>query len=272
MRVQNIQIRAEGGKLAVQWQLVDSVFPRAVLVQFSQDPEFSGRSSRFVVLPAPTTSIVLDTGAGNWRVRVGALVGTEDGGVVDWSGIYGPAAVSSAKQAIGEFPTRLRVTGQEATLHGARFFTGMHTPYYAFITVSTNPEFRVGDTQITYVREPGKGVLEVDGFVEGTTYAVQVRAMEGPIGELPKDGRIAVLAAPAEVKGLQLVKPVVRALGSHLRGTVDTATRQTTGTDQAVAEAHRVLLREARNKPVQRFSSYADYMRMVQAQTLNKVA
>jgi hypothetical protein len=173
---------------------------------------------------------------------------------------------------MGEFPARLRITGREATLEGVRFQTGMHTPYYAFVTVSTGPEFRVGDTRMIYVREPGKGVVEIDGFVEGATYAVQVRAMEGPIGELPTGGRIAVLAAPVEAKDLHLVKPVVRALGSHLRGTVDTATRQATGTDHANAEAHRVLLREARNKPVQRFSSYSDYMRMVQAQTLNRVA
>jgi hypothetical protein len=272
MRMQNIQLRVDAMKLAVQWELVDAVLPRAVLVQFSQDQEFAKQTSRFVVLPAATTSVVLDTGAGKWWVRVGALVGTEESGVVDWSGIYGAAVVVSAKKAIGEFPSRLRVIGQEATLEGARLLTGMRSPYYAFVTISMGPEFRVGDTRVIYMREPGKGVVELDAFVEGTTYAVQVRAMEGPIGELPVDGRIAVLAAPVEVAGLQKVKPVVRALGSHLRGTVDTATRQTTGTDQAVAEAHRVLLREARNKPVQRFSSYADYMRMVQAQTLNKVA
>jgi hypothetical protein len=271
MRVQNITMRIEGTKLALQWELIDAVLPRALIVQFSQNPEFSGKSSRFVVLPAAATSIALDTGKGSWWVRVGALVGTEESGTVDWSGIYGPATVVSPKQAVGEFPARLRITWKEATLEGVRLLTDIHTPYYAFVTVSTGPEFRVGDTRMIYMREPGKGVMEIDGFVEGTTYAVQVRAMEGPIGELPVGGRIAVLAAPVEAKDLHLVKPVVRALGSHLRGTVDTATRQATGTDHANAEAHRVLLREARNKPVQRFSSYADYMRMVQAQTLNRV-
>lgn len=272
MRIQNIQVRVADERLVVQWELIDAVLPQGILVQFATNAEFSGGAARYVALPPATTSIALDTGRGQWWVRVGALVGSEEGGVVDWSGIYGPAAVSSSKAAVGEFPPRLRIKVKEATLEGARLITGMRDPYYAFITTSTSPEFRVGDTRTVYVRDGGRGVLDLDAFAEGATYSVQVRALEGPIAVLPADGRIAPLCGPAEAAGLQKVKPVVRSLGGHLRGTVDTATRQPTGTDMAQAEAHRVLLREARNNPVQRFSSYADYMRMVQAQTLNRVA
>lgn len=272
MRIQNIQVRVADERLVVQWELVDVALPQGILVQFATNAEFSGGAARYVALPAPTTNIGLDTGRGNWWVRVGALVGTEEGGTVDWSGIYGPATVTSSKGPVGEFPPRLRIKGKEATLDGARLITGIRDPYYAFITTSTSPEFRVGDTRTVYVRDAGRGVLDLDGFAEGATYSVQVRALEGPIAVLPADGRIAPLCGAAETAGLQKVKPVVRALGTHLRGTVDRATRQPTGADMAQAEAHRVLLREARNNPNQRFSSYADYMRMVQAQTLNRVA
>jgi hypothetical protein len=273
MRVQNVQPRAVNDKLEVTWDTIETAdTPRAVIVSFSRDPEFARVTARHLVLPAGTKAMTLDTGAGRWYLRVGVLVGSEEAGTVDWSGVYGPVAVSSTKAAVGEFPPRLRVTGKEATLDGARLITGTRDPYYAFLEVSTSPEFRVGDTRMLYMRDPGRGVLELDAFAEGATYSVHVRSLEGPMAELPAGGRIAPLSAPVEVAGLQKVKPVVRALGTHLRGTVDMNTRQPTGADVAQAEAHRVLLREARNNPVQRFSSYADYMRMVQAQTLNRVA
>jgi hypothetical protein len=97
---------------------------------------------------------------------------------------------------------------------------------------------------------------------------VRLSGVAGDWSSLPKGESLQVLCDGVVVKGLKAVKAPVRIVGGAgavIRGTVDSATRQTTGTDLTVAAADRVLLREAQNNRVQRFSSYADYMKFVQA-------
>jgi hypothetical protein len=84
-------------------------------------------------------------------------------------------------------------------------------------------------------------------------------------------GRVETLCQGVVLEDVRRVKPAAAIVGQTMRGTVDAATRKATGTDRAVAEANKVLLREARDKPVQRFSSHADYLRFVQAQAVNTI-
>ena len=276
MRIQDIKGWTDAGRLILSWTAVEET-PRAICVAVSTDMEFAGETLRMFLVPStvmktPSAYIALDLGSGQWFYRVGAVVGSETSGSVDWSGVYGPIEIVSQKPLVPLPPARLSLIGQGSTLEGVRLETGIREAYYTFIDMSTDTDFRVGYVRTVYVRDPGKGVFELDGLKEGETYHLRIRTSAGIWGEFPTGSRIETLCAPVELRSITLVKPTVRALGSHLRGTVDTATRQVTGTDTAQAAANRVLLREARDKPVQRFSSYADYMRMVQAQTVNKVS
>jgi hypothetical protein len=273
MRIQNLKGSAlEDGRLFMTWELVDdaAVATNAMCVMIATDSEFT-RSVRSFLLPV-TTGLALDTGPGVWYYRVGAVVGSDTEGRIDWSGTYPPVKIVSAKPVVPAAPSRLTVRGWEPTLEGVRLNTGGRETYYVFVDVSLDKEFRVGNVETYYCRDMGgKGFVDLEGSLKrGETYHLRIKTAMGdwskwPIGRVEtfSEGQVFL-----DVKRGEEKKGIV---GQAMRGTVDAVTRQRTGTDYATAEANRVLLREARDKPVQRFSSHADYLRFVQAQTVNKI-
>lgn len=273
MRIQNLTgVATPDGRLLMNWELVDdaAMATKAIYAQCAADPEFT-RSVRGFLLPV-TSGLALDTGPGVWYYRVGAVVGSDTEGRVDWSGTYAPVKIVSTKPVVPAFPMRFKVRGVGGTLEGIRLETGLRETYYLFVDVSTGKEFRSGFTETRYCRDlGGKGFVDLEGGLKhGETYHLRVRTVMGdwskwPVGRVEtfSDGQVFF-----DVKRGEEKKGIVQ---PNMRGTVDAVTRQKTGTDYAMAEANRVLLREARDKPVQRFSSHAEYLRMVQAQTMNKI-
>lgn len=249
------------------WELMEE--SRAVLVQIAQDAEFL-RQRRTFMLPVGG-AVALDCGPGNWWYRVGAVVGGAADGVVDWSGIYGPIAVVSKKPVVPIAPARLQIKGTELTLEGIRLRTGLREPYYVFVDASLDKEFRAGAVETKYVHDHGAGFVDVEGLKEGEAYHLRVTTVAGDWTALGAAGRVESFCEGVELHGIRRGKVPAAITTAAARGTVDAVTRQNTGFDRVVADANRVLLREARDKPVQRFSSHADYLRFVQAERMNVI-
>lgn len=258
---------ANSERLMLTWELMEE--PRAVLVQIAQDAEFL-RQRRTFMLPAGG-AVALDCGPGRWWFRVGAVVGGAADGTVDWSGIYGPVAVASTKPVVPIAPARLKIRGTEHILEGVRLRTGLREPYYVFVDISMDREFRAGAVETRYMRDHGAGFVDVEGLKEGETYHLRATTVAGDWTGLGAAGRVESFCEGVELHDVRRGKPPAAITTTAARGTVDAVTRQNTGFDRVVADANRVLLREARDKPVQRFSSHAEYLRFVQAQRMNVV-
>lgn len=274
MRIQNPKGSEYGGKLMMNWEIVDIVdgkTVRALHVQVAKAADFTGPSFRAFLLPAATTSVVIDAGSGDWYFRVGAVVGDEVAGSVDWSGSYGPRRLGGEKAIVPIAPARLKVKRWGQTLEGIWVETGVREPYYTFVDLSTGPGFQSGLIKTLYFLDRGTGRFEIDGLQPDTKYWIRIRTAAGQWGLIGAAGRVESLCEAVELADVQRGRAATAIVGSQVRGSVDAVTRQTTGSDRTFAEANRVLLREARENPVQRFSSHSDYLRFVQAQTMNLV-
>jgi hypothetical protein len=268
MRVQNLRgsILADE-RLMLTWELMEE--PRAILVQIGQDSEFT-KVRRTFMLPA-VTAVALDCGPGRWWYRAGAVVGGAADGVVDWSGTYGPAVIVAKKAVVPVAPARLKIRSTEHILEGIRVRTGLREPYYVFVDVSMDKDFRAGAIETRYVRDHGEGFVDVEGLKEGETYHLRLTTVAGDWTGLGAAGRIESFCEGLELSDVRRGKSPAAIVTAAAKGSVDAVTRQNLGYDRVVADANRVLLREARDKPVQRFSSHADYLRFVQAQRMNVV-
>jgi hypothetical protein len=65
-------VRGEGlmSKLCLTWEILS--LNRALLVAIANDTEFT-KNLRTFLIPSTATSIQLDSGNGDWYVRIGAL-------------------------------------------------------------------------------------------------------------------------------------------------------------------------------------------------------
>jgi hypothetical protein len=274
MRIQELgAYETPAGKLALSWKVADETV-RAVCVSVALDSEFTVTARTFF-LPV-VEGMQLDTGPGLWYYRVGALVGTEVDGKVDWSGIYGPLPVRSVKPVVPTGgPARLKVAHVSQIQGGVRLHTGLAEKYWVLVEVCpSGGNFKSSVTEWLYKVDLWRGHLDVDSMKDGLTYSVRVSGVAGDWSSLPGAAGVQALCDGVVVGGLKAVKPRVKIVGGDgaiIRGTVDSATRQTTGGDLTTAAADKVLLREAQNNRVQRFSSYADYMTFVQAAAKQKI-
>jgi hypothetical protein len=94
MAVQSLGASFFEGKLALSWDVMTET--KSLLVNVAKDAEFTNSSRQFLIPPS-TSSLHLDCGMGTWYVRIGALIGDDSAGMVDWSGIQGPVVVASTK-------------------------------------------------------------------------------------------------------------------------------------------------------------------------------
>ena len=250
MSVQNVSAGAtQEGHLELSWKLMGPP-PVAVSVQIAKDSEFLDTPRTFVVNPCE--AITLDTGAGRWYYRVGAWVGTEKRGVIEWSGIYGPAAVVSQKGIVPTAPPSIHIHHTQPALESVVFHTGVYEPYYLVIDTTFQASLSASTAKTTYLSDWGKASVAVDNLSADQTYSFRLAAFLGGSrsrGTLPAAGEIKQLEEGLILRNKRAAANV----------------RATTFTDSAVYAADRVLLKEAREKQSLRFSSYADYMQYLAA-------
>lgn len=247
--IQDISARAADGRLALTW-VAASVF-RAITIQVASDIEFT-RGLRQFVLPARTGGCSLDCGPGLWYYRVGGLHGQEDEGEIVWSGIYPPVALRPEKVVLPAVRGRLTITGTQAVERGARLATNLREPYLAFVDYSKAEGVPASQSKSRYIRDWGKGSLDITGLAEGAMYFFRVATFVDGLDVLPVDS----------------VKTVAE--GVTASSGVATAPRPANNTDRAEHAGDKALLRDVSHRPVVRFSSYVDYVKFQAAQAKSR--
>lgn len=249
MIIQNLFGTVIQGKLVLQWEIMAPVV--AVSVQIAKDVEFLDTARSFV-LP-PVGSVALDTGKGNWFYRAGGWIGDEKKGKIEWSGVYGPIPVDSAKGIVPSEPAKIKIQYVQPALDSLIFHTGIYEPYYAVVDYTHNepPTLTASTSKTMYVQDWGKGSFDVLELSSANVYSFRVTTFLVEKGSLPpKGGAVKQLGDGVIVKGKRTAP----------------GTRAGTNTDRAIYAADKAILKEATEKQSLRFSSYAEYMQFIAAQ------
>jgi hypothetical protein len=229
------------GRLGLQWEAYGS--PIAISIQVALDTEFTQEARTFVV-PKDVKTCALDIGGGKWYYRVGAWIGSDVEGVIDWSGIYGPISIVSRKGhiALQPFPTTL--TSIKPTLNAIVFHTGLYENYYIVVQYTTKDDFKASSLKSIYRKDWGSGSIHVPGLDPAFTYSFQLQMICEEKGVLPK-GTIRLLTDAYSVKNKRAGMPV----------------RASSATEHANFTADRAILQDAVGRQKIKFGSYSDYWR-----------
>lgn len=229
-----------GGRLRLVWEVLGS--PIAISVQIASDMEFTVQT-RIFILPKGATQCELDVGGGRWYYRVGAWLGEEKDGVIEWSGIYGPVGLQSNKAAPGLelFPGGL--TDVRPAYNAIVFHTGMYEPYYMIINATQKDSFTAGTTKTYYKFDWGAASIQLSGLDPNATHSFQLQLMVGDKATLPTNS-VKMLTDVYEVRNKRtamIVKPA-------------------TNTDHATYAADKAILQDSIGRRKQNFGSYAQYL------------
>lgn len=239
MIVQNVGVTPTAdGKVAISWEVLAE--HRAISVQVAQRPDMTGATMRHFILPAGVKGCAFDLGPGTWGCRVGAWVGDVNRGAIEWSGIYGPVPVASAKGVLNAKPEHLKVIHVQSLEGGMRFHTGRMEEYYTLIECA-RPE----GIKWTYVRDIGMGSVDCVGLEKGAAYSFRLYDCG---------------------KGLPLTALVQLGEGIAVRGKKALSSVPSLNVvDYSEHKGEQAVLRDAVGKPSMRFSSQIDYLKFVAA-------
>jgi hypothetical protein len=225
---------------------------RAFLVQVSRSVEFAADSSILFVLPTSASSCALNVGRGVWFFRVGACVGTEDQGKIEWSQISGPVEIGGVSDAVPPPPwasaaaERLQVLHVKSIDSGARFHTGRYDGYIALFEVGPEDDigatFPIGKTKWKWTRDRGIGWVDCWSLEYPRTYSIRISSFDSPT--FPTSG----------VKLASIVKVFPRCVPARTVFHRNFEERLNEKGDAA-------LLRQRRVEPNMKFASHADYLR-----------
>lgn len=242
MSVQNlIGVCTSDGRLGLEWEAYGS--PIALSIQVALDTEFTQGARTFVV-PKDVKTCALDIGGGKWYYRVGAWIGTDVEGVIDWSGIYGPVSIVSPKGHVFLQPFPTVITSVNPALNSVIFHTGLYETYYMVVHVTTKGDFKASGLKSIYRKDWGSGSIHVPGLDPALVYSFQLQMISGEKGVLSK-GTIRLLTDTYSVKNKRSGMPV-RA-GSTI--------------DQVNYAADKAILQDAVGRQKIKFGSYSDYWR-----------
>ena len=266
MSIQSLETSCAMGRLALSWAV--RVEAKSLLVSVATDSEFTVNHRLFLIPPA-TEGIQLDVGnptavagfvkegsGGLWYARVGALVGDEFQGVVDWSGIQGPTLVVSGKSVPKEPDCALSVLHTQAIKEGLRLHTDNRDGIYAILEYGTDPRFPASRTKTNYALDVGNGYHDCFGMDTVNTYSVRLRTW----GTRTTDPRFPTGHAFA----VKEVKPLSKAATAHGQTALRSG-KPTSGGDLSATRAGTMVVNEAREQGRMRFATSADYMRYLAA-------
>jgi hypothetical protein len=241
MSIQNVYgSQGTGGRLRLVWEALG--FPIATSVQVAFDTEFTVETRTFV-LPKGATQCELDVGGGNWFYRVGAWIGDDKDGIVEWSGIYGPITLQTNKALphIEAFP--LVLTDVRPAYNAIVFHTGIYEKYYMIVHVTQKDTFKASGMKTYYKFDWGAASIQISGLDPNATHSFQLQMFIGDKSSLPTTS-VKMLTGQYEVrnkKTAMVVKPA-------------------TNTDHATYAADKAILQDSIGRRKQNFGSYAQYL------------
>jgi hypothetical protein len=230
-------------RLSLQWKTFGS--PIAISIQVALDPEFTQQTRTFV-LDKSIQTCVLDIGKGQWFYRLGAWIGVETEGIIDWSGIYGPVSLlQSNKSYIPLAPFPALITAIKPAYNGFDIHTDLYKPYYMIASLTTQEDFRASHLKTYYKRDWGNACVQLTNLDPVPTYSLQLQMLSGTNkASFPTKTNIDLLTEAYIVKNKKAGTPV----------------KASSATEQTRYAADRALLIDAagRNRPV--FKSQTEYL------------
>lgn len=242
MSIQNVfGEKTSDERLKLEWETLAE--PVAVSIQIALDSEFTERSRTFVVYKTLQTC-ELDVGEGNWFFRIGAWLGSETEGFIEWSGIYGPVQIASKNPPVklAEFPTF--ITSIRPSYNALFLHTGLYEPYYTVVHITENDHFKSSGLKSYYKHDWGSGSIHIPNLDANRIYSFQLQMFPVNKATLPKQNDIRILTESLIVKNKRVGMPV----------------KATSGTERAVYAADKAILQDAVGRKKRNYSSYAEYL------------
>lgn len=257
----------QDGKLALEWGMPPQGY-HGVVVCLSLHPDFPEAERRMFVLP-PIMQCTLDCGKGTWFLRIGGCEGSREMGKVNWSGVYGPAEIQTAKvpPVLENCPVKPIHTQQ--LQNGFRIYATESLRRGFLIERCGEKEgagqFPVGTTHWYYAFDTGIGWIDCKGMIYPNLYSVRISAFSMPSIENPAYPWLHTFPT-------KQIFQVSRGVAFHKKMAAkpkNQGIRQTTGVDT-------LLVDQRKANPNMKFASHTDYLRYVAAQermgdTLEKV-
>ncbi len=255
-QISNMFPTAEG-KLALQWGIPEQGY-HGIVVAVSLHPEFPESARRMFVLP-PITECALDTGKGTWWVRVGGCEGSRETGKVNWSGVYGPVDIISAKSAIVPEPCPIKLIHSQQLQNGFRVHAEGSLRKGVLIERSSEKEggakFPIGTTQWYYSFDKGMGWIDCKGLQYPDLYSLRYSVFDMAPIQNPSFPWLHTFPTKQIYQvslGISLHKKTASKVKLH-------QIRNTMAVDS-------LLMEQRKANPNMKFASHTDYLRYLAAQ------
>lgn len=250
MYVQALTRIGDPAALGLSWSA--SAFLRGILVQIAANVEFTEQVRSFLI--PMVQGCTLDTGAGNWYVRVGGLTGDVVHGSVEWSGVYGPWPVLSAKPPVAVPEPKFRIVHTKVIPEGLRIHTDPADRTLALWEVSEHVGFPASGTKWYY----GIGASEfpIKPLTPERRYRIRLHLLLVPVQMFEKPLNL----VPTPLLGTEYTIHTLCS-GRTVTGIPLKAPRLIASSDKTGSKADDAILHQATITPNMKFASHSDYLR-----------
>lgn len=251
MHIQQLLRGEDPSVLHLSW--IHANFLRGILVQIATNVEFT-ETHRTFLLPL-VSGCTLDTGSGNWYVRVGGLVGDPVHGSVEWSGTYGPWPVLSSKPVVPAPSPKFQILYTHPVAEGFRIHTDPVDRTLAFWEVSQQGSFPASNTKWYY--DIAAGEFRVRHLDHTKLQFVRLHLLLIPVEVFHKPLNL------VQANGLLGTEYTIHSLcsGRIAKGTPLKPLRISASSDKTHHRGDEALLQQATITPNMKFASHSDYLR-----------
>jgi hypothetical protein len=251
MYIQALTRVGDPAVLALSW--TSATFLQSILVQIATNEEFT-ESVRTFLIPV-VHGCTLDTGVGNWYVRVGGLVGNVVQGYVEWTaGVYGPWPVVSPKPPVQAPGPKFKVIHTKTIPEGLRIHTDPLDRTLALWEVSEQTGFPASATKWYY--GIGAGEFSIKSLVAEKRHRVRLHLLLVPVQMFEKPLNL----VPTPLLGTEY-KIHALCSGQTVSGIPLKSIRLTSSSDKTGSRADEAILHQATITPNMKFASHSDYLR-----------
>lgn len=253
--------------LTLTWNIYGEC--KALSVQIGKDAEFTQDVRTFCIPCLP--SCVIDSGSGEWFVRVGAWIGSIQEGTIQWSGIMGPYPVISTKPMVPAIQPVVQILGSQSIVNGIRIKIARQQDFYCVIEYSKSLVFNASDTHTVYSLEVKETYID---FLNIQSYLIPSRSSKlnflessthtKPHIDITYYVRVLTFSSDMNTLPVNSVKQLTE--GVSVKGNPKAAIRPHTSADLITCIADKVIQRESKNKKTLNFKSYAEYLQHLNAQ------